>query len=250
MTHRSGGREGRGPEGMASSGEGGRRTPPRWTSLAFLAVFTGGLPSSSFPPQAQDARALAIMEEAGARYRAIDAFCASFHQTLEVPLLGETHDSEGELCQARPDSFAMRWSEPEGDVVVADGEYFWVYYPSADPGQVLQFSMEVRPGGLDFQREFLEAPGEKYLLSYVGQESLGGRISDVISATPLDPSAFEEARLWVDPERSLILRARIEMENGSVRTLTLSQIDLDPSPDPERFRFTPPPGAQIIRRDP
>ena len=108
----------------------------------------------------QETRALTIMEEAGARYRSINAFCADFRQKLEVPLLGETHDSRGRLCQAEPDLFAMRWTEPEGDVVVADGDYFWVYYPSADPRQVLQFAMEVRPGGLDFHREFLEHPGE------------------------------------------------------------------------------------------
>lgn len=199
--------------------------------------------------EAQDSRALAIMEEAGARYRSVEAFCATFDQTLEVPLLGETHHSRGELCQAQPDLFAMRWSDPQGDLVVADGEFFWVYYPSADPGQVIQFSMEFRPGGFDFQREFLEAPGEKYHLSYVGEESVGGRVAYVITAKPKEPAAFNEARLWVDRERSLIIQARIGMENGSVRTVALSDFRLEPAPDPDRFRFTPPPGAQVIRRD-
>jgi outer membrane lipoprotein-sorting protein len=189
------------------------------------------------------------MQEAGASYRSVETFCATFHQTLDVPLLGETHESRGELCQAQPDFFSMRWSDPAGDLVVADGDFFWVYYPSADPGQVLQFSMEVRPGGFDFHREFLEAPGEKYHLSYVGEEALAGRMTDVIFARPVEPVSFTEARLWVDRERSLILQARIGMENGSVRTLTLSDIQLDPPPDPDRFRFTPPPGAQVIRRD-
>jgi outer membrane lipoprotein-sorting protein len=216
--------------------------------MAFLAALLGGI-SPPLPLHAQDSRALAILEEAGARYRTIAAFCASFDQTLEVPLLGETHYSRGRLCQAQPDLFAMRWSDPEGDVVVADGEYFWVYYPSADPGQVLQFSMDVRPGGLDFHREFLEDPGDKYRLSYVGEESVAGRVSDVISAIPVDPAAFQEARLWLDRERSLIIQARIGMENGSVRTLTLEDIELNPPPDPDRFKFIPPPGAQVIRRD-
>lgn len=237
-----------GARGRGLEGDGGGRMVGCWVRTTLLAVLSGCIPPL-LPLQAQDVKALDIMEEAGARYRAIDAFCASFHQTLEVPLLGETHDSRGELCQAQPDLFAMRWSDPEGDVVVADGEYFWVYYPSADPGQVLQFSMEVRPGGLDFHREFLEAPAEKYRLSYEGTESVDGRATDVISATPLEPAGFREARLWLDRDRSLILRIRIGMENGSVRTLTLREIDLNPPPDPDRFKFTPPPGAQVIRRD-
>ncbi len=189
------------------------------------------------------------MGEAEARYRAVDAFCAHFEQSMEVPLLGDTHFSSGTLCQARPDLFSMRWSDPRGDVVVADGDFFWVYYPSADPGQVLQFSMAMRPGGLDFHREFLQAPGEKYTLSYVGEEGLGGRAAHVISAKPLQASAFTEARLWLDAERALILQVRIGMENGSVRTVTLSDLELNPPADPDRFRFTPPVGAQVIRRD-
>ena len=202
------------------------------------------------PLTAQENRALAIMEEAGSRYRSINAFCADFRQTLEVPLLGETHDSRGRLCQAKPDLFAMRWTDPEGDVVVADGEYFWVYYPSADPRQVLQFAMEVRPGGLDFHREFLENPGEKYALEFLGSDTLDGGETLVISATPRLPSAFTQARLWLDAEALLIRQVRLGMENGSVRTVTLNQILLDPPPDAHRFRFTPPPGAQVIRRGP
>jgi outer membrane lipoprotein-sorting protein len=198
--------------------------------------------------EAQDDRALTLLVDAGARYRGIQSFCSDFQQVMEVPLLGQTTRSRGELCQAQPDLFAMRFSEPSGDVVLSDGAHFWVYYPSVDSVQVLQFSLETRPGGMDFQREFLEDPGEKYALSYLGEESLEGRPTHVIEARPRGAAAFTGARIWLDSERSLILRARIEMENGSVRTLTLSGIRLDPPPDPRRFRFDPPPGTQIIRR--
>jgi outer membrane lipoprotein carrier protein len=238
-----------GPRGARFSRGSLRRRPGRLqlrtaASVALSVVFVspGGL-------RGQTSEALTLMEEAEARYREIPLFCATFDQSLEVPLMGETHVSKGEICQAQPDLFSMRWSDPAGDAVVADGESFWVYYPSADPRQVLQFSMEVRPGGLDFHREFLEEPGRKYRLSYVGEESVTGRPAHVISARPREPAAFTEARLWLDRDRLLILQIRIGMENGSVRTLTLSDIDLDPPPDPGRFRFTPPPGAQVIRRD-
>jgi len=213
--------------------------------LTTLALGAGvGLPALS----AQDATALALMEEAGARYREIKGFCADFEQSLAVPLLGETTYSKGSLCQETPNLFAMRFSDPEGDLLVADGESFWVYYPSSDPRQVLRFDMEVRPGGADFHREFLDAPGSKYEMEYLGEETVSGRRTQLISLKPFDASGFQEARIWLDSERSLILQARIGMENGSVRTLTLSGIRLNPPQDPERFRFVPPPGAQVIRR--
>ena len=145
----------------------------------------------------------------------MESFCADFQQVLVVPLLDETTRSHGSLCQERPNLFAMRFSDPEGDLLVADGEWFWVYYPSSDPRQVLQFEMESRPGGVDFQREFLSAPAEKYELEYLGQEDLSGTATHMISLEPFGPAGFQAARIWLDSQRSLILQARVEMEDGS-----------------------------------
>lgn len=219
-----------------------------WWQMALVLLLGVGVPVGARAQEAQDSRALELLEAAGARYRDVKGFCARFSQELEVPLLGETTESDGTLCQERPNLFSMRFAHPAGDVLVADGESFWVYYPSADPRQVLQFPMDVRPGGVDFNREFLEDPGGKYRLRYEGEEVVGGRDADVITAVPREPAGFQEARIWLDSERSLIVKARITMENGSVRTVTLSDIQLDPPPDPDRFRFTPPAGAQVIRR--
>ena len=197
---------------------------------------------------AQEGRSLTLLEEAGERYRNIQGFCADFQQELYVPLLRETTRSAGTLCQEKPNLFAMRFTEPLGDVLLADGESFWVYYPSSDPRQVLQFSMEAQPGGVDFHREFLDSPGEKYELFYGGEELVGGLPTHLIELKPLQPSGFREASIWLDSQRSLILRARIGMEDGSVRTVTLSKIQLDPPPDSSRFQFSPPDGARVIRR--
>jgi len=218
-----------------------------WTGMP-----VGGWPAlgaRAVPSGSQDPKALAVMEEASARYRTVDSFCAGFTQTLVVPLLQDTTRSTGSLCQAGPNLFAMRFTEPQGDLLVSDGEWFWVYYPSSDPGQVLQFDMANRPGGLDFQREFLEAPGERYDLRFVGEETLDGRSTQVVALRPREPAGFREAVVWLDASGSLILQARIEMEEGSVRTISLSDIRLDPPDDPSRFRFSPPEGARVIRRD-
>ncbi|MBT8397584.1 MAG: outer membrane lipoprotein carrier protein LolA [Gemmatimonadetes bacterium] len=225
-----------------------RRGPSRASKLNRMVLFGLFVGFSAPGLSAQDTRALSLMEEAGARYSDLRGFCARFQQVLAVPLLGDTTRASGSLCQEAPNLFAMRFAEPEGDLLVADGEAFWVYYPSSDPRQVLRFELESRPGGLDFQREFLESPGEKYTMAYLGTEALPGGSTHVLSLVPKGPAGFEGAKIWLDPDRFLIVRARIEMENGSVRTVSLSEIELNPSPDPSRFRFVPPEGAQVIRR--
>ena len=85
-----------------------------------------------------------------------------------------------------------------------------------------------------------------FILTWVG---LKQSRSDSFELLVLQGTAFTEALLWLDVERSLILRARIGMENGSVRTVTLTNVRLDPPADSQRFRFAIPAGAQVIRRD-
>ena len=114
----------------------------RGLSAVCLCLFVGHSSLS-----AQDQRALDLMEEAGARYRGVEAFCAVFDQEFNNPLLGVTTLSTGNLCQKRPNLFSMRFTEPAGDALVADGEHFWVFYPSVDSVQVLQFAMDDRARG-------------------------------------------------------------------------------------------------------
>ena len=75
------------------------------------------------------------------------------------------------------------------------------------------------------------------------------RLVDVVAATPIHPAAFTQARLWIDRSGSVIEKVRIGMENGSVRTLTLSDFRPNPSEDPTRFVFSPPAGVQVIKRN-
>jgi outer membrane lipoprotein carrier protein len=202
----------------------------------------------SGPVDAQEARALMLVEGAAARYEAASGLCADFTQHLSVPLLGDEKTGTGRLCQARPDRFAMRFTEPAGDAVVVDGSWVWLYYPSIDAKQVLRFPIAQAPGGFDFHRELLERPGEKYRLEYEGPEAVGGRDTHRIRLVPRDQVDFEAAVVWIDVTDRLLRKVRIEEENGTVRTVTLATVELDPAIPDDWFRFTPPAGAEVISR--
>ena len=78
----------------------------------------------------QDAQAITLLEEAGARYRGINSFCATFEQVLTVPLLNETTTSSGSLCQAKPNLFAMRLEISSPEMKSLQNEYLQVKYDS------------------------------------------------------------------------------------------------------------------------
>jgi len=221
------------------------------TVLALVAT------SPVFPPgtlRAQGAerpsmRADSILTRAGERYRRIHSFCAHFSQERIVPLLHQTTRSEGELCEMQPAYFAMDFTEPDGDRVVADGRYLWMYYPSMSPDQVMRTRLEGTSGGaLDFQREFLEDAENRFRVTYQGRDSVTGRATHALELEPREDRGYRKARVWLEVDRGLIRKVEITEENGSVRRVVLSDIRLNPELEPSHFQFTPPPGTRILDR--
>lgn len=190
---------------------------------------------------------LAVLEEAGRAYRAVPAVCADFRQTLTVPLLDEDRAGRGRLCSQPPDRFAMRFAEPPGDLVVADGRWLWLYQPSADAKQVLRSELVGGPRGIDFYTEFLAEPRTKSRAEYRARATLDGRAAHHLVLTPVGPAPYRSAELWIDEGNGHVRQVVIREENGSVRTITLGRIEAG-RPSPDFFRFTPPAGAHVITR--
>jgi outer membrane lipoprotein carrier protein len=209
-----------------------------------LALLWGGVQPAD--ASAQDASA--ILARASALYEGLEGFCSDFRQEIQVTLLRQTTRGTGELCQARSDRFEMRFIEPAGDRIVADGADLWVYFPSTDAGQVFRSRLAASDGRFDLHREFLSDPGRRYGAELLGREAVDGRESHLLALQPLIPSPYVRARVWIDVESFLIRKLEILEESESVRTLEFLNIRLNPSIAPDRFRFLPGEGVQVIQR--
>ncbi len=220
------------------------RSLRRAAALLAAVVLVGVVPG---PLLAQD-DAMGVLERASDAYESVDTICADFRQVLEVPLLDQENRGDGRLCQRRPNLFSMRFTEPDGDAVVADGEFFWIYYRSINPEQVLRLPLDPSRGGMDFYREFLERPREKYDAAIEGREPITGRETVRIRLTPRMERGYRQARVWIDPAAGTIRQVEVVEENGNVRTVTLDGIRTDPDVGAETFRFDVPPGVTVIAR--
>ena len=213
--------------------------PPVAALLWLLAAAAG-------PVAGQAGAALGIMEDAARRYREVRAMCADFDQVIEARLIRRTIESAGRICQQRPNLFSMRFSDPPGDLVVSDGQQFWVYYPSIDEEQVMRYPVADSPGRHDFFREFLEDPAAKYTAADGGTEPISGRDCRVVSLTPKEGASYRRARLWVDAQSHLVRQIELHEESGNIRTVTLHNEELAPRIDPALFTFEVPEGARVL----
>ena len=187
-----------------------------------------------------------ILERAENAYSGVRSMEADFVQEVYVPLLESSQHSRGKLFHRSPDRFLMRFSQPEGDLVVTDGRYIWMYYPSNDPGQVMRAPLAEGGQQVDLQREFLSDATSRYTATRTGSRSIGGREAHALTLVPRGQSPYSEVRIWVDTADHLVRRFEITEQNGTIRRLEMSNLHPNVTLSDDLFDFSPPPGVQVF----
>jgi outer membrane lipoprotein carrier protein len=185
-----------------------------------------------------------ILTRAERTYAGVRSMEADFVQQVYVPLLNSTQNSRGKIYHRAPDRFLMRFSDPQGDVIVADGRYVWMYYPSTDERQVMRSALGDGQS-VDLQREFLSNSAQKYVATRTGGETVGGRPTHALTLVPRGSSPYRQIKVWVDTEDNLVRRFEINETNGTIRKLEMNNLRPNVTLADNLFQFTPPPGAQV-----
>jgi outer membrane lipoprotein carrier protein len=190
-----------------------------------------------------------ILTRASAAYKKVQSLRADFVQKRQNPLLGSNTTSRGKLYQKRPDRFLLKFTQPSGDVIVADGRYFWVYYPSADKRQVLRAAAsQGAAGGVDLQAQFLGDPLHRFTYTFDGVEPVAGRKAYLMTLVPRTNAGYKSLKVWIDAKDYMARRFILTESNGVVQEFTLSNLSINPVLPNSLFHFTPPADARIVDR--
>lgn len=189
-----------------------------------------------------------VLAAAEKAYHASTSFRADFTQTIENPMLGAPETSRGTMFLNPPDRFAMRFSQPQGDRVVADGKWLWVFAPSSVPDQVIRQS--IPKGGTatpNFFAQFLDRPLERYNATLVGKDSIGGVIVDVVRLVPkFKDQPFTQATIAIGRADGLMRRVAIVEETGQKRLVVLPAPQAGATIPAEEFIFRTPKGVKVV----
>lgn len=192
--------------------------------------------------------AMEILRRTEQRADAIRTLEADFVQSLRVPLLNQNQNSAGKLYQRKPDRFLMRFTQPAGDVMVADGRYFWLYYPSTDRTQVIRTSIAKGGGAVDLQRQFIGNAAARFVPTLNRSEVVDGHDSYALTLVPRQASPYKVLRIWVDKGDYTVRRFEMTEENESVRRVELRNIRVNGTIPDNLFSFTPPQGTQVFEQ--
>ena len=198
------------------------------------------LAGAAYADAPADARAAARLDQALA---GLSGFRADFRQTVTNASGQQTESAAGTVALARPGKFRWDYSTP-AQLIVSDGVTVWLY--DEDLAQVT-----VRPaaealigtpalllsGRADIASEFKVADGGT---------------DEGIAWTRLEPkdpdSDFSELRVGIAGVelRRMVLVDRL----GQTTRIDFERIERNPKLDPSIFRFTPPPGVDVVGRAP
>ena len=196
---------------------------------AWAVAFGLGAVCHTLPCQAGGTdKGTAVVRNASRAYQALSSFQAQFQQHFEDKNL-DMPDSKGILYQEGKSRFAMRFTDPPKDALVADGTKFWMYLPSSAPGKVLRFPQQSHPTyGTNLMGTFLDNAVDRYRITYVNSEVIDGHVTDAVIMEPMaNDMPFRRATVWFDRDLGLPRRLDIEESRDHHRVLNLTQLLLN-----------------------
>jgi outer membrane lipoprotein carrier protein len=216
-----------------------RRYSRLGVGLLALSLFhpAAGLVAQSDPDQ--------VLRRADRALDGLETLRAEFDQRVYNPVLERTTMGHGTLTYRSPGRFRIAYSDPEGDVVVNDGERVWIYLPSSQPGQVIRqpaSSSDVQ-NPLTYLRDLQDA----YLAVSGGTQTVAGRSTDRLVLTPAGPRApFMLLEVWVERETGFLRQVRTRTDEGVATTYTFVRLEPNAALSAGAFDFEPPRGVEIF----
>ncbi len=237
--------------GVSAAGEPPATSPatsPTGATLPAVIPPASSKPAVSPPASARGGDAGArILSKTSAKYAGVRTMTADFAMRTENPLLRSKSNSRGKLYQQRPDRIALRYSEPADEVILSDGQFFWVYLPSMYKGQVIKSPASA--GGsnaVDLQAQFVGNPVERFQYTMQGTETVAGRATDVIVMVPRTRAQFKSLKVWIDRSDALVRRFEFVEHSGVIRHIELSNLRTNVGIPASTFKFTPPAGVRVV----
>ena len=148
----------------------------------------------------------------------------------------------GELTLRKPGRMLWKYTHPAGKIFISDGKWLWFYSPQENRAErsKLKEADDFRAplafllGKLDFKRqfanfEFKAGEGEVTLVAY----PTGDRMP------------YTRVEFTITPD-NVIRRLLVTGVDATVMEFLFSIERLNPPVDDVRFRFTPPPGAEVV----
>lgn len=205
--------------------------------------FVLGLALAAAPALAADDALKQALGRLQSRYETTRTLTADFRQSVESPTLASPLESRGTLAFEKPNRMRWDYAAPDPQLIVGDGETLWIYQPGdkqvikAPLAQAFQAQTPVSfLAGLgrverDFQASLERDEPARWVLRLV----------------PRKDASIGALTLVVRKADATVEEARITDPVGTTTRIVFANERRNVPLDAALFRFTPPPGVDVVR---
>jgi outer membrane lipoprotein carrier protein len=165
---------------------------------------------------------------------------ATFRQVVTAKSGRVPQTSSGTFAFARPGKFRWSYDKPYAQLLVGDGDKLWIY--DRDLNQVIIKKLDSALGATPAS---LLAGSNAFETNFVLIDGGNADGVEFVEAKPKSPdTGFDRIRIGF--KENLPRTMELHDNFGQATQLTFDTFERNPALDPALFRFTPPPGADVI----
>jgi len=201
------------------------------------------------PAAAAAADTAAVLKSLEGAGRALKTMKASFVETKVLVLLSESQETKGDVLLQVPGRLRWNYTSPQPSAMVIKDGRFSRYIPKSK--QVFRGQAK---GEADLLVGFgpgAAGLGQKYEVTLVGEEAVGGTPAWVLDLKPRPEQAasglFSGIRLWVDKARSIPIQTRLTEPTGDHTTIRFEHVVLNAPVSASEFDLKLPSGVEEVK---
>jgi outer membrane lipoprotein carrier protein len=214
------------------------------TAVPFVTAHESAAQNTQPAPPAKTAEVVAKVQ---AFYDKTKTFSSDFTQEFFVKSHNVRKQSKGNVTFLKPGKMDWQYADPKDNRVVSDGSVLKVY----EAANKQMFEQPVDKSQYPAALAFLTGSGKlgdsfNFQLFSGAQMSFPG--GQVLVGTPKQPTpAYQKVLFYVDQATSQVRRVLIVDGQGNRNRFDFQTPRVNVPVKEERFKFTPPPGTQVIR---
>lgn len=215
-----------------------------WTIILFMAV-------TVLMGQARSARAvtpLEVIAQVQKQYDSTGVFKTRFRQESRLKSQGAGDTAEGILYFKKPSRMRWEYQRPAAQKkdVIVDGREVFIYIPQDKTVMIYPLHQVMRS---DLVMRFFSGIGEiqrDFTVAWQTPYSGSGPIQILLKPRRAQ-AELKDLVLTIDPVSYLVQALEFSNAYGDFTRMSFTGTQLNVFLEPSLFRFTPPPGVQVVR---
>lgn len=214
-------------------------------SLLLLVSLLAGQPAAS---RAAALTPEEVVNRVQKKYEATLAFKADFRQEARLKTGGGEESATGILYFQKPSQMRWEYREPAAQrkQVVVDGREVFIYLPQDRLVMIYPLSQVLRS---DLVLRFFSGLGqlqEDFSVTWARPPE-GDRPYKLLLKPRRPQPELQELHLTIEPRSFLVTGLEFSNAYGDLTRIDLARIEINPPLKADLFRFTPPPGVEVVR---